>query len=220
MPKLYIILVTNRSLHIFKAYWEGDFMKVVCIGDSLTHGYGVPASYCWVNLLQKNSQLEIVNKGLNGDYTASLLCRSYRDVIALHPNYTVIMAGTNDFLMNSSVNNVFDNLCLLYNDFIEFSITPIIMNPPYINGSMAEERWAREIDYKEVNNKIEQLGHLLEEFSIKKTISFINLYRIFKRISAEDSNYYIDGIHLNQRGHLLICNELMELEIFKENKKK
>ncbi|WP_163194877.1 GDSL-type esterase/lipase family protein [Clostridium thermarum] len=195
-------------------------MKAVCIGDSLTHGYGVPASCCWVNLLQENSQLKIVNKGLNGDYTASLLCRSYRDVISLHPNYTVIMAGTNDFLMGSSVYNVFDNLSLFCKDVIENSIVPIIMNPPCIDEDMAKECWADEIDYVEVNRKTELLGQRLKEFSYEKSISFIDLYKIFKNITTEDHDYYIDGIHLNKRGHLIIYNELMKQKVFQENKKK
>lgn len=37
-------------------------MKLVCIGDSLTYGYGVPSNACWVELLNKNLGWNTLNK--------------------------------------------------------------------------------------------------------------------------------------------------------------
>ena len=35
-------------------------MKIVCIGDSLTEGYGIEKEYCWVNLLRNGLNIEII----------------------------------------------------------------------------------------------------------------------------------------------------------------
>jgi lysophospholipase L1-like esterase len=193
---------------------EGVYVTVVCIGDSLTYGYGVPASYCWVNLIQKNSTCHFINKGVNGASTTSLLCRSHRDILALQPDYVIIMAGTNDFLMGSSVNHVFDNISLLCKEACDYGIRPIIMVPPSIDEAIAKERWASEIDYKAVNTKIELLALQTEEFSLKMSIYFINLYKTFDSLSTDYDDLYIDGIHLNIKGHALIYEELLTLDIF------
>ena len=42
-------------------------MKIVCLGDSLTYGFGVSRSNSWTNIVNKETRLEIVNKGINGD---------------------------------------------------------------------------------------------------------------------------------------------------------
>lgn len=38
-------------------------MKLVCIGDSLTYGYGVSSKSCWTELLKKHLNMEVINKG-------------------------------------------------------------------------------------------------------------------------------------------------------------
>lgn len=76
--------------------------SVVCFGDSITHGL-ISASY--IGLLQQRLSPEgfrLINAGVNGDHSVNLL-RRIRRVIALHPDYVVVLIGTND--INAEVND-------------------------------------------------------------------------------------------------------------------
>ena len=68
---------------------------VVCIGDSITQGT-VSANY--VDALSRDSSLTgftFVNAGVNGDLAYNALIRM-ESVLALNPDYIVILLGTND----------------------------------------------------------------------------------------------------------------------------
>lgn len=50
-------------------------MKLICIGDSLTFGYGVHLSQRWTRLCAQETGWELVNEGINGDTTGGMLTR-------------------------------------------------------------------------------------------------------------------------------------------------
>ena len=59
-------------------------MKLICIGDSLTFGYGVRPSQRWTRLCAQETGGEIVNEGISGDTTGGMLvgcARCWRSVI-------------------------------------------------------------------------------------------------------------------------------------------
>jgi len=45
-------------------------LSIVCIGDSLTFGYGVNKSENWVSLVATRVKEKIINKGIPGDTTS------------------------------------------------------------------------------------------------------------------------------------------------------
>ncbi|MGZ4936466.1 MAG: GDSL-type esterase/lipase family protein, partial [Halobacteriota archaeon] len=62
--------------------------KIVCIGDSITR--------TWPEILQQRlgAGWTVIDKGVGGDTTAGMLSRFNADVIANHPQFVVICAGT------------------------------------------------------------------------------------------------------------------------------
>ena len=50
-------------------------MKLICIGDSLTFGYGVRPFQRWTRLCAQETGWEIVNEGISGDTTGGMLVR-------------------------------------------------------------------------------------------------------------------------------------------------
>lgn len=177
-------------------------IKILFIGDSLTFGFGVKKEYSWVNLCDKALDIITINKGLNGDTTSGMLCRSYEDIILNSPSYVCIMAGTNDFFMNLSVDSVIENLILLCKEAINNSIIPILCTPIPVNTEMAKCLWDEFIDYKAVNYKLVQLKYRIETFCEKNNIFYIDMHSLY----CEDlhKNLYIDGVHPNKLGHEII----------------
>lgn len=83
-------------------------MKIIFFGDSVTdagrdkgnpsdlgNGYVLFAANK-LRLLYPEKELEILNRGVNGDRTVNLLDRIEMDVIAEHPDVVVMLIGIND----------------------------------------------------------------------------------------------------------------------------
>src|SRR5665647_575487 len=85
-------------------------MKIVCIGDSLTQGFGVSNRENWVALMNKSSKVEFINKGINGDTTSGMLSRFNKDVIEEKPKIVIIMGGLNDIIVENSPGGIQSNI--------------------------------------------------------------------------------------------------------------
>lgn len=189
-------------------------MKIICLGDSLTFGYGVYKKDCWVSRLGSNSTFSVINKGINGDTSSSLLMRYDRDLLSMKPELLILLIGTNDFFYGIETHKVFDNICFILNDTAQNRITPIVLCPPPVNSHMAESKWSSYIDYTDVNRNIHILSQLLNKFCKENSLSYINLYEIFQNHQTNFDQLYLDGVHPTPLGHDLIYKQLCKLDLF------
>ncbi|MDF2502881.1 MULTISPECIES: GDSL-type esterase/lipase family protein [Clostridium] len=187
-------------------------MKIVCIGDSLTYGYGVYSDECWVKLLHKSLNIEIINKGVNGDTTAGILSRSHKDILELKPSHVILMAGTNDILLNYPVNNIIDNIKFLLKEIKDNNITPILALQPPIIGELAEIYWDKYISYSKANEHLFEYIRKINSFACENNINIINFYDSFIKIK-DIVNLYSDGIHPNSEGHKLMIQTVIQSNI-------
>lgn len=188
-------------------------MKIVCLGDSLTFGYGVHPSNSWVHILKQNMKCPIMKKGVNGDTTAGMLLRSYKDVIENNPTHVIIMGGTNDLLQGHSLNNVIINIQMLLSEAIQNNIEPIIAVQIPVEESMAEAYWYDGIDYKKVNKHLETYRSWVIDYSKNKFFRYIDFYSRFveEMKIREKSELYIDGIHPTVLGHNIMYSSAVKL---------
>ncbi|QGU96590.1 hypothetical protein GOM49_17185 [Clostridium bovifaecis] len=188
-------------------------MKIICIGDSLTYGYRVNNENRWTYLCQHHyGGINFINKGKLGDTTAGMIYRFHEDVILERPGTTIIMGGTNDFLMNSSLENVIDNIATMAKDGKQSNINIVLGIQPPVIPSLAETLWASQVNYEKINNKIKLYREWALNFSKETCISYIDFY---KKISQELNNIdvkklYIDGIHLTSEGHKLMAETALD----------
>lgn len=181
-----------------------EFNDVVCIGDSLTFGYGLHKSNCFVSLLEKNYNFNIINKGVNGDTSTGILSRFDRDVLKSKAKVCIIMCGTNDLLCGRNVDSVIDNINIMINDCIHNNIIPIIMSPPKTLDKLAQKLWESSLNYEDINKKLNLFNNRLNFLCKQNNISFISLYNLI----PYNKLYYIDGIHLTESANTLIFNEI------------
>jgi lysophospholipase L1-like esterase len=69
--------------------------RVVFYGDSITEGWGAEGSAAFF------PGKGYLNRGIGGQTTSQMLVRFPQDVLALHPQVVVILAGTNDIAGNT-----------------------------------------------------------------------------------------------------------------------
>ncbi|CDI48940.1 GDSL-type esterase/lipase family protein [Clostridium tetani] len=166
-------------------------MKIVCIGDSITFGYGVKNTENWVSILNNNIKIDFINKGLNGDTSSGMLFRSYEDIIRLNPNAVFIMGGTNDFLMNYDWNKTLENIIYLSRD-----------------PSIAKTFWDPFVDYEKINIKINNYRKNIIEFCKSEDLDFFDFFTLFNDCKDEWDSLYVDGIHPSAKGHKLISEKI------------
>ncbi|WP_368488164.1 GDSL-type esterase/lipase family protein [Clostridium sp. BJN0013] len=182
-------------------------MKLVCLGDSLTSGYGVFKEDCWVSLIRDLLKIEVLNKGINGDTMPGMLSRSYRDVVKNYPTHVIILGGSNDFMAGRRLKLVTDNLTEIIKESLNAGIIPIIGTEPIIDKTLAEKKWDGTVDYDKVNNLLVHYRNWILDFCTEDNIYYIDLYTCFleQLKTTDNSSLFIDGIHPTAIGHKLIA---------------
>lgn len=179
-------------------------MKIVCIGDSLTYGYGIPNENSWIHLASQISDNTFINSGLNGDTTSGMLFRLQEDLINLKPEKAFIMGGTNDFLMGYKLQNTIENIDLIISECISNNITPYLGIQMKADKNLAKLYWSSYINYDEVNLKIENYRNHLIKKCTNENLIYFDFYSIFE--SNITKKLYSDGIHPNTNGHKLMLS--------------
>ena len=177
-------------------------LDVIFLGDSLTFGYGVPKDNCWVTKIINYYNFNGLNKGINGDTTASMLSRFDKDVLKYNPNIIFIMGGSNDLLLCRTIPYITENIELMIQDSLSITSNVIIGIPPFIIGDMAYNLFSPFSEYKTVENNLIILREKLINSSLKYNIKYIDFYSL----TSNRLEWYIDGIHLNKEGNHALFN--------------
>jgi lysophospholipase L1-like esterase len=90
-------------------------VKIVCFGDSLTHGTGASSGKDYPSQLSKMISRPVINAGVSGDTTARALQRLERDVLSYSPDIVLITLGGNDLKNGIGRDTAFENLTMIVN---------------------------------------------------------------------------------------------------------
>lgn len=187
-------------------------MKAVCIGDSLTFGYGVSRKDRWSETVRKELNIELINRGVNGDTTAGMLSRSYEDAIKSKPDIVIIMGGTNDFICGRSEERVEENISALCQEAAMNNIIPIIVIQPPIAEEIAKRFWNPHVDYGKANSSIKNYRKWVIDNKVSTNVNYIDIYKTILELcnTQNKKEYYIDGIHLTEKGHNVIAKLVID----------
>lgn len=190
-------------------------MKIVALGDSLTFGYGVEPFKGWVELLKSESNLNIINAGINGDTSSGLINRFYEDVICEKPDKLIITIGCNDLLMGRDVDSIVDNIKFLVNESSKNNISTIVGITPPIVPQLAASYWDDGADYDTVDYNLNIFVKKLIGFCEENKIEYIDFFNCIKKSFSNysEKTLYSDGIHPTELGHKLMFKEVKNLII-------
>jgi lysophospholipase L1-like esterase len=98
-------------------------LRIVALGDSLTYGAGVPASWTWPSLLERwlseDASVEVLNLGVSGDASEDVLALARELLPELDPDVLLYAVCLNDFLESRGAQPTHWQLPLP-DDFVEF----------------------------------------------------------------------------------------------------
>ena len=206
---LVILLVLSliTALLIFdigKKYPPSNYIRVACVGDSLTQNTEYPIDL-WT-LLGSNYTVE--NFGVGGttvtldSQTPYMNTSAFQSAVEFQPNIVIIMLGTNDAQpdleqYNTSFVNDYVKLIKVFQALTSNPKIWIVLPPPIFsnkNGTIDPEYF-----------KITIIP-LIEQVANETNLPLINVYSAL----ANYSDDFPDGIHPNNAGSLLIANEIFE----------
>lgn len=125
-------------------------MKLICLGDSLTFGYGVRASQRWTHLCAQHTGWKIVNEGVSGDTTGGMLARLAARVLpelrsgsADEPFQRILlMGGTNDVFYSGSDVSARANMGAMIHQLLSAGVLPLVGIPLPVDDRHAPGEWA------------------------------------------------------------------------------
>lgn len=183
-------------------------MKIVCLGDSLTYGYGVPRRDCWVSLAAEATSHTLVNRGVNGDTTGGMLARFGRDVLGEQPDRVLLMGGANDIIFGGSDAPARLNLTAMANQAVASRIRPMIGLPTPVYAEEIPEPWLSVTDYQSLLPIFSAYRDWLVRFAGIfgfKTVDFA----VPGLLPPEGHTHYLDGLHPDKEGHRLMAEAVI-----------
>jgi len=182
-------------------------MKIICIGDSLTQGYGVLTRETWVELLNKNTEVEFINRGINGDTSGGMLARFQKDVIDEKPRYVLIMGGVNDMIAGSNQGMIQSNLMAMVHQAYYHQITPIVGISIKADIETFRKDWAELTSVNDLNTKILEYRNWVIKFCRIFNVPYIDFYKEFDdKIQGNYIRYLLDGLHPTKEGHRILAD--------------
>ena len=191
-------------------------MKIVCLGDSLTYGYGVRSKDNWIFLLNHTNHHEFVNKGINGDTTGGMLSRFRKDVIEEKADYVFIMGGLNDFINGVDISVIKSNLMAMVHQARHHEIRPVVGIPFMGDPDGVRADWRMLTDFAKVKERSRAYREWILLFCKVFQVPCIDLSQIFTEQDAAlgGTEYFLDGLHPNKAGQELIARAMKESSLW------
>ena len=84
--------------------------NIICLGDSITFGYGVAPGEDYPTLLSPMLSRPVINAGVDGDTSVDALKRIDADVLSKNPVLVIIEFGGNDFIKKIPLAETVENV--------------------------------------------------------------------------------------------------------------
>ena len=168
-------------------------MKLVCLGDSLTYGYGVPRKDCWVSLCAER--------------TGHTLSRFGRDVLNERPDRVLIMGGANDIFLTGSDLRARADLGALVHQSVAAGIRPMLGLPIPLSPALVPPPWTELTDFFALEPVFRAYRDWLLRFAGIFRIQTVD-FSLPAFAPPEGMRLYLDGLHPNREGHRLMADAL------------
>ena len=189
---------------------------IICLGDSLTYGYGVRRAQCWTELAAEMSGWNVVNRGICGDTTGGMLVR-LREILReeigeQNERCFLLMGGCNDIFFSGSSTGARENMAAMAHQLFAEGEMPLIAIGPGIADGSYPSMWSDLVDFPEAGKVIRQYYEWLERFCSSFGVRMIDFRGDFRdREGNIRTELYLDGLHLNPEGHRVMAERVAKV---------
>ncbi len=189
-------------------------MKTICLGDSLTYGYGLasPAD-AWPALCQTALGGEWVNAGINGDTAVGMLSRLPHDILPQRPKYVLLLGGVNDILVSGTSAGARSAIMAMVHQCAAAGIRPVVGIPtPMLDA--ADNPWRVMLDLPTARRELASYQEWLRLLCRTMCLRCIDFAAAFDGAADLSALYQADGLHPNAHGHRLMAETVINSRIF------
>ena len=189
---------------------------IICLGDSLTYGYGVRRAQCWTELAAEMSGWNVVNRGICGDTTGGMLVR-LREILReeigeRNERCFLLMGGCNDIFFSGSSTGARENMAAMAHQLFAEGEMPLIAVGPGIAEGNFPSMWSDLVNFPSAGTVIREYYEWLERFCLSFGVRMIDFRGDFRdREGKVRAELYLDGVHLNPEGHRVMAERVAKV---------
>lgn len=188
-------------------------MKILCIGDSLTFGFGVPRRNTWTTLAQQRLGIEVLNRGIPGDTTGGMLARYVYETEKSRPALASIMGGFNDIFFGGDHRPAQANIAAMVHQSTGRNVIPLLCTPAPVVVESARQDWSELVDFFAAQEMGREYVEWLRRFAATFRVPLLDFWAAFDarlRERGGDAGLYVDGLHPNAEGQSLMADMFVE----------
>ena len=183
-------------------------MKILCMGDSFTFGYGVSAARRWTALCGQMLGMELVNCAVSGNTTGGMLARLEYQMDRVKPGMVLLMGGFNDILLSGSDAAARSNLGAMGHITAGRGAIPVFGTPP-LPCPPIRVKWHGLADLEQVGEQAAVYQDWIRRMCGVFGYPLLDLHQKLIRVAAREgrplSDYFLDGLHMNEEGNRAIA---------------
>ena len=196
-------------------------MELICLGDSLTYGYGVRSAQRWSTLVGQALQCEVTNLGICGDNTGGMLVRLNTEVIPKLRNRTpgqrpfvLLMGGVNDIFYSGTDTGARANMGAMLQELLTAAARCVLLSPLAVSFDTLTPEW-REMIRPACEEQIAAYHSWQAAFCRTFGVSYVELYDLLRGPDGKPlPELYLDGLHPTAEGHRLMARRILALPLF------
>lgn len=195
-------------------------MELICLGDSLTFGYGVKISSRWTSLTAAQTGWTVTNMGISGDTTGGMLLRLNTQIMT-RPSFSgfhadsprvLIMGGCNDIFYSGSDICARANIGGMIHRLRAVGSEPMVGIPMRLCAAGLSPEWSSVIDMDSIGGSFDAFFDWIVEFCRGFHVQCVDFRPDF---TAPDGSVnealYLDGLHPNEKGHELMAVRMVSV---------
>ncbi len=186
-------------------------MKIICMGDSITYGYGLSdLSRRWSDLTASRTGHTLMNCGVSGDTTAGMLARCQTQVFHQQADAFVFLGGINDISILGEDKIVRANVISIYRQALALGLPLILGLPlPVVPEDLGAPVWEPDRDNFQIAKLCDQYANWVQQFAAANQIPLVDFRTPFLRPDGRvNGSLFQDGLHPTAEGHRLMADAL------------
>ena len=186
-------------------------MKIICMGDSITCGYGLAHQRLrWTDLAAARTGHTLVNCGVNGDTTGGMLARCQNQVFTQAADAMVLLGGINDISITGEYRPVCANVVAITRQAMALGLPIILGLPlPVVPEDLDAPLWDTERDNRRTALLCSQYAQWMAGFAASKDLPLADFRSPFLLPDGTARrDLFQDGLHPTAEGHALMADAL------------
>ncbi|MBN2332818.1 MAG: SGNH/GDSL hydrolase family protein [Deltaproteobacteria bacterium] len=170
--------------------------SLACLGDSITHGFGVRHAWCQIARQQLQKQfpaldLRLINAGVDGDTLLGGRKRLRRDVLRYRPQLVTVAFGLNDLYLGAPPAEFRHNLLAVVEALLAIESLPVLLTtiqpaaPAMFLGGGSPETY----------------NAIIRQTADRQGVLLLDIWRSWPVLEDPMGYFLVDGVHPNETGH-------------------